>query len=119
MVLQATTPPKFAKKSKPEQKKYKKKQQLEDDEPEILEFVEDEEEEENVEVIPQGGHISSRILTSEQNQIRENIVKTKLVHKGQLFHLPICSIQRPPHRSRDEKTELSKLESLIQCMCRT
>ena len=37
----------------------------------------------------------SGILTSEQNKIRENIVKTKLVHKGQLFHLPICSIQRP------------------------
>ena len=96
MVTQATTPPKSAKKSKLEHKKYKKRQQPEEDEPEVLEFVEDEEEEAELEVIPPGGHISSGILTSEQNRIRENIVKTKLVRKGQLFHLPICSIQRPP-----------------------
>ena len=40
--------------------------------------------------------MSSGILTSEQNRIRESILKKKLVHKGQLFHLPICPIQRPP-----------------------
>ena len=38
----------------------------------------------------------SGVLTSEQNKIRENIVKTKLVPKGQLFHLPITSIHHPP-----------------------
>ena len=43
-----------------------------------------------------GGQLSSSVLMSEQNKIRENIVKTKLVCKGQLFHLPITSIQRPP-----------------------
>ena len=96
MVSQATTPPKPTKKSKPEQKKYKKRQQPKEDEQEVLEFVEEEEEEEDAEVIPPGGHISSGIFTSEQNRIRENIVKTKLVRKGQLFHLPICSIQQPP-----------------------
>ena len=62
----------------------------------MLEFFKEEEEEHDVVVIPLGGHISSRILTSEQNRIRENIVKTKLIRKGQLFYLPICSIQRPP-----------------------
>ena len=36
------------------------------------------------------------VRDSEQNKIRENIAKTKLVRKGQLFHLPICSIHRPP-----------------------
>ena len=82
MVSQATTPPKPAKKSKPEQKKYKKMQQPEKDETEVLKFFEEEEEEHDVEVIPPWGHISSGILTSEQNRIRENIVKTKLVHKG-------------------------------------
>ena len=58
--------------------------------------MEDEEEDTQLEVIPLGGQIASRILTSEQNRIRENIAKTKLVYKGQLFHLPICSIQRSP-----------------------
>ena len=42
------------------------------------------------------GDLSSGVLTLEQNKIRENIAKTKLVRKGQLFHLPICSIHRPP-----------------------
>ena len=96
MVTQATTPPKSANMSKPEHKKYKKRQQPDEDEPGVLELVEGEEEEAELEVIPPGGHISSGILTSEQNRIRENIVKTKLVRKGQLFHLPIFSIQRPP-----------------------
>ena len=96
MVAQACTPPKPAKKGKAEHKKYKKRQHPEEDEPEVLEFVEDEEEDTQLEVIPPGGQISSGILTSEKNWIRENIVKTKLVRKGQLFHLPICSIQRPP-----------------------
>ena len=35
-------------------------------------------------------------MTSEQNWIRENIAKNKLVRKGQLFHLLISLIQRPP-----------------------
>ena len=53
------------------------------------------EEETQVEVVPPGGQMSLDILTFEKNRIRENIVKTKLVCKGQLFHLSICSIQRP------------------------
>ena len=40
--------------------------------------------------------MSSGILKSEHNRIRENIVNTKLVCKGQLFHLLIYSIQRSP-----------------------
>ena len=52
-------------------------------------------EERQVEVVAPRGQISSSVLTSEQNKIRENIGKTKLVRKGQLFHLPITSIQRP------------------------
>ena len=71
MITQAITPPKFAKKSKPENKKYKKRYQSEEDEPKVLEFVEDEDEA-KLEVIPPGGHIASGILTSEQNQIKEN-----------------------------------------------
>ena len=55
----------------------------------------EEEEEQQVEVVARGGQISYGVLTLEQNQIRENIVKTKHC-KGQLFHLPITSIQRPP-----------------------
>ena len=40
--------------------------------------------------------MSSSILSSEQNHIKENIAKNKLVRKGQLFHLPICLIHKPP-----------------------
>ena len=104
MVTQATIPPKSANTSKPEHKKYKTLQHPEEDEQEVLEFVEDEEEEVEHEVIPPG---SSGILTSELNRIRENIVKTKLVHKGQLFHLPICFIQQP---SIDPETWRQALE---------
>ena len=87
MVTQAETPPKKSSKSIPEHKKYQKRQKL-DEEEEILEFVE-EEEEQQIEVVAPGGHLSSGILSSEQNRIRENITKNKLVRKGQLFHLPI------------------------------
>ena len=55
-----------------------------------------EEEEQQIEVIAPGGHLSSGMLSSEQFRIRENIAKNKLVRKGQLFHLQICSIHRPP-----------------------
>ena len=101
MVAQAETPKKKSRKSIPENKKYKKRakpdEEEEDQQNEIIEFVEEEEEEEaEIEVVPPGGHLSSGVLTSEQNKIRENIAKTKLVRKGQLFHLPICSIHRPP-----------------------
>ena len=40
------------------------------------------EEEAELEVVALGGHLSSGVLTSEQNRIRENIAKTKLVRKG-------------------------------------
>ena len=69
--------------------------------------VEDEDEETQLKVIPPCGQIASGILTSEQNRIRENIAKTNLVRKGQLFDLPICSIQRP---SIDPETGRQALE---------
>ena len=92
--MEAETPPKPSWKSKSEHKKYHKQAKPNDDELNVLEFVE---EEEQVEVVPLGRHLmSSGILKSEHNQIlRENIIKTKLVSKGQLFHLPIYSIQSP------------------------
>ena len=93
---EAETPPKQFRKSKPEHKKYQKRKSPDDDELEVLEFVEEEGDEQQAEVVAPGGQISSGVLTSEQNRIRENIARTKLVRKGQLFHLPICSIQRPP-----------------------
>mgnify|MGYP007130506659 CR=1 FL=1 len=43
----------------------------------ILDFAE-EEEEQQLEVIPPRGQMLSRVLTSKQNRIRENIVKTNL-----------------------------------------
>ena len=98
MVAQAETPPKKSRKSNPKNKKYQKrhKPNEEEEEEEIIEFVEEEEEEEQeLEVVAPGCHLSSRVLSSEQNRIRENIAKNKLVRKGQLFHLPICSIHRP------------------------
>ena len=58
--------------------------------------MEEEEEEQQLEVVALGGQISSGVLASKQNKIRENIAKTKLVCKGQLFHCLITSIQRPP-----------------------
>ena len=48
-----------------------------------------------LEVVAPGGHLSSRVMCSEQNRIKENIAKSKLVRKVQLFHLPICLIHRP------------------------
>ena len=54
--------------------------------------MEEEEDEQQLEVVTLGGQISSSVLTSKQNKIRENIAKKKLVRKGQLFHLPITSI---------------------------
>ena len=97
MVAQAETPPKKSRKSNPENKKYQKRHKPNEEEEEIIEFVEEEEEEEQeLEVVAPGGHLSSGVLSSEQNRIRENIAKNKLVRKGQLFHLPICSIHRPP-----------------------
>ena len=101
MVAQTETPKKKSRKSIPEKKKYKKRTKHDEEEQqqqnEFIEFVEEEEEEEaELEVVALGGHLSSGMLTSEQNRIRENIAKKKLVRKGQLFHLPICSIHRPP-----------------------
>ena len=95
MTGEAETPPKKSRKTNPVQKKYTKRPRPEEEEEEILEFVE-EEDDQQVDVVAPGGQLSSGVLTSEQNKIRENIVKTKLVRRGQLFHLPITSIQRPP-----------------------
>ena len=96
MVAQATTPPKSDNKSKPEHKKYKKKHQPEEDEPEVLEFVEDEEEDTELKVIPPGGAHCIGYTHLRPKSDQRKIVKTKLVRKGQLFHLSISSIQRPP-----------------------
>ena len=71
MVMQGTTPPKSANKSKHEHQKYKKRQRPEEDEQEVLKFVEDEEEEVELKVIPPGDQITSGILTSKQNRIKE------------------------------------------------
>ena len=72
----------------PEYKKYQKRQNSNEEEDEIIEFVEEEEDEEQqIEVVAPGGHLSSDVLSSEQNRIRENIAKNKLVGKGKLFHL--------------------------------
>ena len=88
MVVEAEMPPIKMAKSKPMQKKYKKRAKPHDDELDVVEFVQDEEDEEQqLNVVPPSVQMSSGVLTSGQNKIRENIVKTKLVHKGQLFHL--------------------------------
>ena len=97
MVREAKTPLKKSWKSNSKQKKYQKRPKHDEDELEMLEFVEEEDEEEQqIEVVAPRGQMSSCILSSEQNRIRENIAKTKLICKGQLFHLPIYLIQRPP-----------------------
>ena len=97
MSTEAVTPPRPSQKSRPEQKKYVKKQRSEEEELEVTEFAEDEEEgDQEQEIVAPRGQISYGVLCFEQNWIRENIVKTKLVLKGQLFHLPIFSIHRPP-----------------------
>ena len=77
----AQTPPKKSRKSNPVHKKYNKQPRPNEDDDEVLEFVE-EEEEHQVDVVAPGGQLSSGVLTFEQNKIRENIVKTKLVRKG-------------------------------------
>ena len=83
MVAQAETPPKKSRKSNPENKKYQKRHkpnEEEEEEEEIIEFVEEEEgEEQELEVVAPGGHLSSEVLSSEQNHIRENIAKRKRV----------------------------------------
>ena len=76
MSTQADTPPKQSRITKLELKKYKKLQISKDEELEVLEFEEEEDDEEL------GGKISFGVLTSELNQIKKYIVKTKLVRKG-------------------------------------
>ena len=82
MVAQAETPSKKSRKSNTENKNYQKrhKPNEEEEEEEIIEFVEEEEEEEKeLEVVVPGGHLSSGVLTGEQNRITKNIAKSKLV----------------------------------------
>ena len=72
MVIEAKTPQKKSRKSNPENKKYQKTQkpdkEEDDDDHEIIEFIEEEEEEEQeLEVVAPGAHLSSGVLTSEQN----------------------------------------------------
>ena len=99
MVAQAETPKKKSRKSIPENKKYKKRSKPDEEEEEehneIIEFVEEEEEEEQeLEIVAPRGHLSSGVLTSEQNRVRENIAKTKLLRKGQLFRRPLVDPMR-------------------------
>ena len=69
-----------------------KRQKLDEDEEEKLEFIEEEEEEEQqIKVVALGGQMSSSILSSEQNRIRENIAKNKQDIKGYFF---ICLFVR-------------------------
>ena len=84
MVAEVETPPMKSRKLIPQHKKYQKRQKPYEEEDEIIEFVE---EEQQIEVVAPGGHLSSDVLSSEQNRIRENIAKNKLVGKGKLFHL--------------------------------
>ena len=96
MVAQAETPKKKSQKSNPENKKYQKiskpDEEEEEDHHEIIEFVEEEEEEEQeLEVVAPGGHLSSGVLTSEQNRIREycqnkTCAERAVVSSAHLFH---------------------------------
>ena len=47
-------------------------------------------------VVTPGGELSSGIVASEQNAIRRQISKSKLVKKGHIFTLPITLVNRPP-----------------------
>ena len=47
-------------------------------------------------IVTPGGELSSRIVASEQNAIRRQISKSKLVKKGHIFTLPITLVNRPP-----------------------
>ena len=80
MVAKPKTPPKKSAKCTQAQKKYKKRAKPDDAKLEVLEFVEDDEDEEQqFDVVPRGGKMSSGLLTSERNKIRETIVKKKLM----------------------------------------
>ena len=87
MVAHAETPKKKSRKSIPENKKYKKRskpnEEQQQQQNEIIEFVEAEEEEvAELEVVAPGGHLSSRVLTSEQNRIREKYCQNKTCAEG-------------------------------------
>ncbi|KAH6555676.1 hypothetical protein KP509_1Z236600 [Ceratopteris richardii] len=47
-------------------------------------------------IVAPGGELASGVLGTEQNKMREDIARRKVVKKGQLFHLPIIIIHRPP-----------------------
>ena len=81
IVAQAETPQKKSRKSNLKNKKYQKRQKPnEEEEHEIIKFVEEkEEEEQELEVIAPGGYLSSGVISSKQNRIRENIAKNKLL----------------------------------------
>ena len=48
------------------------------------------------ELVTPGGELSSGIVASEQNTIRRQIIKSKLVKRGHIFTLPITLVNRPP-----------------------
>jgi hypothetical protein len=93
--LVESSPLKIPKKSRTQkvQNKPKKKQQKEES------SSTSDESENNIlatEVVTPGGELSSGIIASEQNTIRRQIMKSKLVKKGHIFTLPITIINRPP-----------------------
>ena len=47
-------------------------------------------------LVTPGGELSTGIIESEQNTIRRQIIKSKLVKKGHIFTLPITLVHRPP-----------------------
>ena len=59
------------------------------------------------ELVTPGGELSSGIVPSEQNAIRRQIIKSKLVKKGHIFTLPIILVNRPP---MDPETSRHPLE---------
>ena len=50
----------------------------------------------NTELVTPGGELSSGVVASEQNAIRRQIIKSKLVKRGHIFTLPITLVNRPP-----------------------
>jgi hypothetical protein len=93
--LMESPPPRIPKKSRTQkvQNKPKKKQQKE-----ASSSNTEESEPNNVpatDVITPGGELSSGIIASEQNTIRWQIIKSKLVKNGHIFTLPITIIKWP------------------------
>ena len=86
-----TSPPKAPPKKIAVQRKPQKKKIREESDSEVGSSNDDEEER-----ITPGGELASGVLSSEQNKLRREIMKKKLVRNGQVYNLPITHIHRPP-----------------------